>query len=80
MPVNAAGMCAGWMRRVRPSELDHSYAFPSGHTTAAVFFLGALLYIILPLCVAGAAPLCDSSSTGVLLLVVPASCGKADDS
>jgi hypothetical protein len=38
---------------VRPSQLDHTYAFPSGHTTAAVFFLGALLYIILPLCAAG---------------------------
>ena len=42
------------LSRVRPSPLDHTYAFPSGHTTAAVFFLGALLYVILPLCAAGA--------------------------
>eukprot|EP00887_Chlorella_sp_A99_P007560 scaffold28.g7560.t1 len=34
--------------RSRPSELLHSFAFPSGHTTAAAFVTGALLYILLP--------------------------------
>ena len=39
--------------RVRPSDINKSYAFPSGHTTSAVFILGTLLFVILPLCVAG---------------------------
>ena len=39
--------------RVRPSDINTSYAFPSGHTTSAVFILGTLLFVILPLCVAG---------------------------
>ena len=34
--------------RVRPSEVHSSYAFPSGHTTAATFVLGALLFVLLP--------------------------------
>lgn len=39
--------------RIRPSDTQKSYSFPSGHTTFSVFVLGALLYVILPLCVAG---------------------------
>jgi membrane-associated phospholipid phosphatase len=34
--------------RARPTELSHTYAFPSGHTTSASFVIGALLFIILP--------------------------------
>jgi len=34
---------------VRPSELHHTYAFPSGHTTAATFIVGTLLFVALPL-------------------------------
>ncbi len=41
---------------VRPSDIHQSFAFPSGHTTFSVFVLGALLYVIVPLCVAGAKP------------------------
>lgn len=37
-------------RRARPSDLHHTYAFPSGHTTAATFIVGALLFVALPLC------------------------------
>lgn len=36
-------------RRTRPSELHHTYAFPSGHTTAATFIVGSLLFVALPL-------------------------------
>ncbi|KAK9826427.1 hypothetical protein WJX81_004447 [Elliptochloris bilobata] len=36
--------------RARPSDLHHTYAFPSGHTTAATFIVGALLFVALPLC------------------------------
>ncbi|EIE19705.1 hypothetical protein COCSUDRAFT_58438 [Coccomyxa subellipsoidea C-169] len=39
--------------RIRPSDVKSSFAFPSGHTTFSVFVIGALLYVILPLCVAG---------------------------
>ncbi|BDA46749.1 hypothetical protein COCOBI_09-2020 [Coccomyxa sp. Obi] len=42
-----------YFQRVRPSDIHQSYAFPSGHTTFSVFVLGALLYVIVPLCVAG---------------------------
>jgi hypothetical protein len=35
--------------RVRPSTLHHTFSFPSGHTTAAVFTVGALLLVLLPL-------------------------------
>ena len=42
--------------RVRPSDINKSYAFPSGHSTSAVFILGTLLFVILPLCVAGICP------------------------
>ncbi|PSC70460.1 PAP2 family [Micractinium conductrix] len=34
--------------RVRPSEHHHTYAFPSGHTTAAAFICGTLLFVLLP--------------------------------
>ena len=34
---------------MRPSELHHTYAFPSGHTTAATFIVGTLLFVALPL-------------------------------
>ena len=39
-----------FLRRERPSDLHHTYAFPSGHTTAATFIVGALLFVALPLC------------------------------
>lgn len=35
--------------RIRPSELHHTFSFPSGHTSAAVFTVGALLTVLLPL-------------------------------
>jgi membrane-associated phospholipid phosphatase len=35
--------------RARPSDLHHSYSFPSGHTSAAVFIVGALMVVLLPL-------------------------------
>lgn len=36
--------------RVRPSlELHHTFAYPSGHTTAATFIVGAALVVLLPL-------------------------------
>ncbi|KIY92171.1 hypothetical protein MNEG_15794, partial [Monoraphidium neglectum] len=36
--------------RARPSnEIHHSFSFPSGHTTAAVFISGAALLVLLPL-------------------------------
>jgi membrane-associated phospholipid phosphatase len=35
--------------RVRPSTLHHTYSFPSGHTSAAVFIVGTLVVILLPL-------------------------------
>mmetsp|Transcript_11330 Transcript_11330/g.21584 ORF Transcript_11330/g.21584 Transcript_11330/m.21584 type:complete len:358 (+) Transcript_11330:196-1269(+) len=35
--------------RARPSALHHSFAFPSGHTTAAAFTAGLLLWVLLPL-------------------------------
>uniref|UniRef100_A0A383VL17 Phosphatidic acid phosphatase type 2/haloperoxidase domain-containing protein n=1 Tax=Tetradesmus obliquus TaxID=3088 RepID=A0A383VL17_TETOB len=37
--------------RVRPSTLHHTYSFPSGHTSAAVFIIGALVVVLLPLTV-----------------------------
>jgi membrane-associated phospholipid phosphatase len=37
--------------RVRPSTLHHTYSFPSGHTSAAVFIVGALVVVLLPLTV-----------------------------
>lgn len=37
--------------RARPSDLHHSFSFPSGHTTAAVFITGAFLAVLLPLAV-----------------------------
>eukprot|EP00891_Asterochloris_glomerata_P005592 jgi/Astpho2/5592/Aster-x1303 len=33
----------GFFHRMRPTELNHTYAFPSGHTTAATFIFGACL-------------------------------------
>jgi membrane-associated phospholipid phosphatase len=35
--------------RARPSDLHHTFSFPSGHTSAAVFIVGALVSILLPL-------------------------------
>jgi membrane-associated phospholipid phosphatase len=35
--------------RARPSTLHHTFSFPSGHTSAAVFTVGALLTVLLPL-------------------------------
>lgn len=35
--------------RARPSTLHHTFSFPSGHTSAAVFIVGALLTVLLPL-------------------------------
>eukprot|EP00775_Hariotina_reticulata_P012957 gene12957-13086_t len=35
--------------RIRPSEYHHTFSFPSGHTSAAVFTAGALLTVLLPL-------------------------------
>lgn len=35
--------------RARPSTLHHTFSFPSGHTSAAVFVVGALLTVLLPL-------------------------------
>lgn len=37
-----------YFHRIRPSELNNTYAFPSGHTTAATFIVGCLLFILLP--------------------------------
>lgn len=37
-----------FFHRARPSLELHSFAFPSGHTTAATFIVGALLFILLP--------------------------------
>eukprot|EP00884_Botryococcus_braunii_P022079 jgi/Botrbrau1/8555/Bobra.0359s0019.1 len=39
-------------RRVRPSELHHTFSFPSGHTTHAVFLAGAALFLFVPLLLA----------------------------
>ncbi|KAL4448375.1 hypothetical protein ABPG75_005594 [Micractinium tetrahymenae] len=36
-------------QRARPSEHHHTFAFPSGHTTAASFVCGTLLFVLLPL-------------------------------
>ncbi|KAA6428863.1 MAG: hypothetical protein FRX49_00973 [Trebouxia sp. A1-2] len=35
-------------QRLRPSDILNTYAFPSGHTTAAVFIMGTLLCVLLP--------------------------------
>jgi membrane-associated phospholipid phosphatase len=35
--------------RVRPSTIHHTFSFPSGHTSAAVFIAGMLLVVLLPL-------------------------------
>ena len=32
-----------FFHRMRPTELNHTYAFPSGHTTAATFIVGEML-------------------------------------
>jgi membrane-associated phospholipid phosphatase len=40
----------GVFARARPSvEIHHSYSFPSGHTAAATFLVGAALVVLLPL-------------------------------
>jgi membrane-associated phospholipid phosphatase len=41
--------------RLRPSTLHHSFSFPSGHTTAASFIVGALVMVLLPLALQQAA-------------------------
>jgi membrane-associated phospholipid phosphatase len=38
----------GLFHRARPSAIHSSFAFPSGHTTAATFIVGTLLYVLLP--------------------------------
>jgi membrane-associated phospholipid phosphatase len=56
-----SGECAGvhalkaFFHRVRPSELHHTFSFPSGHTTNAVYLSGMLLLVFLPLMVAAGA-------------------------
>lgn len=35
--------------RARPSDLHHSFSFPSGHATAGAFMAGALLLLLVPL-------------------------------
>ena len=37
--------------RARPADYPTSFAFPSGHTTAATFICGTLLFVLLPLAV-----------------------------
>eukprot|EP00878_Enallax_costatus_P025121 GHUV01026844.1.p1 GENE.GHUV01026844.1~~GHUV01026844.1.p1 ORF type:complete len:200 (+),score=58.71 GHUV01026844.1:247-846(+) len=37
--------------RIRPSPMHHTFSFPSGHTSAAVFIVGALVTVLLPLTV-----------------------------
>lgn len=37
-----------FFHRVRPSPVHSTFAFPSGHTTAATFMVGTLLFILLP--------------------------------
>lgn len=34
--------------RIRPSPMHHTFSFPSGHTSAAVFIVGALVTVLLP--------------------------------
>ena len=41
--------------RVRPSTLHKTFSFPSGHTTAATFLIGGLLFSLLPAALAGQA-------------------------
>lgn len=36
-------------QRARPSTLHKTFSFPSGHTTAGVFIVGVLLFVLLPL-------------------------------
>jgi len=57
--------------RVRPScEIHHTYSFPSGHTAAATFLVGAALVVLLPLAArlggwgASAGPAGGSASPG----------------
>ena len=59
-----AGECPGvhmlkeLFHRTRPSFLNGSFSFPSGHTTNAVYLSGVLLFVFLPLLVAaGESPL-----------------------
>lgn len=49
--------------RPRPSvELHHTFSFPSGHTSAAVFTVGALLAVLLPLALRLWAQDCNSDN------------------
>ena len=41
--------------RTRPSTLHSTFSFPSGHTTAATFLIGGLLFTLLPVALAGKA-------------------------
>ena len=34
--------------RARPSDLHHTFSFPSGHTTAASFVVGTLVFVLAP--------------------------------
>jgi membrane-associated phospholipid phosphatase len=44
-----------FFHRARPSEGHSSYAFPSGHSTAATFIIAALAFVICPLVLSSAA-------------------------
>lgn len=54
-------------QRLRPApELHSTFSFPSGHTTAAVFLVGVLLYLLLPVALGqqrAAAPIGSTSSS-----------------
>ena len=58
--------------RSRPSTLHHTFSFPSGHTTAATFLMGSLLFVLLP------ATLADKP--GVTSSPSPASIESANES
>jgi hypothetical protein len=42
------GSLKEFFHRARPSELHHSFSFPSGHSTSVYFILGFLFFIALP--------------------------------
>lgn len=48
LDAQATALLKNFFQRARPSDLHHSFSFPSGHSTSVYFIVGFLFFIIMP--------------------------------
>lgn len=48
LDAQATALLKNFFQRARPSDLHHSFSFPSGHSTSVYFIAGFLFFVIVP--------------------------------